>query len=75
MSGGGQQVQQFFEPQTFDEPPSVVNQMNDDYFDSQVVNHQAVMGMGDRPVIDRQLDFILEWSEISGQWSVQSQRS
>ena len=26
-----------FEPQTFDEPPSVVNQMNDDYFDLQVV--------------------------------------
>ena len=23
LSGGGQQVQQFFEPQTFDEPPSV----------------------------------------------------
>jgi hypothetical protein len=37
LSGGGQQVQQFFEPQTFDEPPSVVNQINDDYFDLQVV--------------------------------------
>ena len=39
LSGGGQQVQQFFEPQTFDEPQSVVNQMNEDYFELQVVNH------------------------------------
>ena len=52
LSGGGQQVKQFFEPQTFDEPPSVVNQIYDNYFYSQVVNQQPSMCLSDRPVVD-----------------------
>ena len=43
--------------------------MNDDYFDSQVVNLQTVMGIRDRPVIDKQVD----WSEVSGQSMVRGQ--
>ena len=51
-----------------------VNQMNDDYFDLQVVLTNCSW-VRVRPSWVRLFKLSLEWSEVSGQWSVHGQRS
>ena len=57
-----------FEPQTFGEPPSVVNQMNDDYFDLQVVLTIVSWAC----VGHHELDFQYKSWVVRGKWSVVS---